>query len=68
MSIKASNLTWNNDSIATQNFVNADYMTLTGMVFSGLINFSTDIPLNTTYAGCRICLWTTPLQIGTVLG
>jgi len=32
-------------------------MTLTGGTFTGLINFSTGIPLNTTYAGCKICLY-----------
>jgi len=53
MSIKALNLNWNNESIATQNFVNTNYMTLTGGTFTGLIKFSTGIPLNTTYAGCR---------------
>ena len=25
--------------------------------FTGLINVSTGIPLNITYAGCRVCLW-----------
>ena len=32
-------------------------MTLTGGTFTGLINFSISIPLNTRYAGCRIYLW-----------
>ena len=39
MSFKALNLTWNNDSIATQNFVNTNYMTLTGGNFTGKKNF-----------------------------
>ena len=43
--------------MATQSFVNSNYMTLTGGTFTGLINFSSGIPLNTTYAGCRLCLW-----------
>ena len=55
INITALNLLWNSNSLATQSFVNSNYLPNTGGTYTGLINFSTGIPLNTTYAGCRIC-------------